>query len=124
MKKKNNNEQNDQLQNLENQIKRVLADYQNLEKRTEENRREWMLSANRNLVMKLLPALDDLFLAQKHINDQGLDISIQKFLNILKEEGVEIVPTKDQVFDPNTMECVSVQEGEENKVLEELADLF
>lgn len=120
MKKKNDNEQNDQLKNLEDQIKRVLADYQNLEKRTEENRREWMLSANRNLVMKLLPVLDDLMLSQKHISDQGLDISIQKFLNILKEEGVELIQTQGQEFDPNTMECVSVIAGEENQVLEEV----
>lgn len=120
MKKKNEEKTDEQVEQLTGQLKRAVADYQNLEKRTEENRREWMLSANRSLVAKLLPVLDDLFLAQKHISDAGLDISIQKFLNILKEEGIELIETKDQEFDPHTMECVSVQEGEENKVLEEV----
>lgn len=105
---------------LEDQLKRAVADYKNLEKRVEENRREWALLSNRILIEKFLPILDDLFLAQKHIQDDGLNISIQKFLEALKTEGVEMIQTKDDKFDPNTMECVSVQEGEENKILEEV----
>ncbi len=109
---------------LENQLKRALADYQNLEKRTEENRREWILSSNRSLITKLLSVLDDLFLAQSHIQDEGLDLSIKKFLDILKEEGVDQIETKGRDFDPNTMECILVKEGEENKVLEEVRSGF
>jgi molecular chaperone GrpE len=120
MGKKNEEKTNEQIEELTGQLKRAVADYQNLEKRTEENRREWMLSANRSLIAKLIPVLDDLFLARNHIKDEGLDISIQKFLNILKEEGVEKIETQDQDFDPNTMECVSVVAGEDNKVLEEV----
>jgi len=112
------------LKELEDQLRRAVADYQNLEKRTEEKRAELVLGSNRSLITKLLPVLDNLFLAQKHIQDDGLDLSIQKFLDILKEEGVEEINTKDQEFDPNTMECVSVQDGEENKVLEELRKGF
>jgi molecular chaperone GrpE len=116
----NQDEIGEEVKRLEGQLKRAVADYQNLERRIEDNRREWILSANRSLIQKLLAVLDDLFLAQKHIQDDGLNLSIQKFLNLLKEEGVETINTKGQEFDPNTMECVSVQDGDENKVLEEL----
>ncbi len=113
------NEQ-DQLQNLENQLKRALADYQNLERRIIEEKGAWIRMANKDLILKLLPVLDNLSLAQKHITDEGLNLSIQKFLDVLAEEGVERIETKDKDFDPVSMECVSVQEGEENKILEEV----
>ena len=82
------------------------------------------MTSNASLIKKLLPVLDNLFLAQKHIQDDGLDLSIQKFLDVLKEEGVEEIETKDAEFDPHLMECVSVQEGEERKVLEEVRKGF
>ena len=51
---------------LEDQLKRVLADYQNLEKRTAEEKQELVKSANRGLILRLLPALDTLVIAQKN----------------------------------------------------------
>ena len=109
---------------LEDQLKRALADYQNLEKRITNEKSEWIKLANRELIMKLLPILDDLFLAQKHIQDEGLDLSVQKFQDILEGEGVKGIETRDKKFDPNTMECVGVIAGEENKVLEEVRSGF
>lgn len=109
---------------LEDHLRRALADYKNLEKRTEEKRSELVINSNMHLIQKLLPILDDLFLAQKHIQDDGLNLSIQKFLDILKDEGVRMIETKDVKFDPNIMECVSVTQGDEGKVLEELRKGF
>jgi len=109
---------------LEDQLRRALADYKNLEKRTEEKRSELVINSNMVLVQKLIPILDDLFLAQKHIQDDGLNLSIKKFLDVLREEGVELIDTKDAKFDPNTMECLSVTGGEEGKVVEEVKKGF
>ena len=117
---KKNEKNNQKIEELTNQLKRALADYQNLEKRTDEQKREWILASNRSLITKLLPVLDDLLLAQKHIQDEGLNLSIQKFINILKDEGVDMIDTKNGEFDPEKMECISVVAGEENKVLEEV----
>lgn len=117
-------EEKKQLENVENQLKRALADYQNLERRITEEKSAWIMASNKDLILKLLPVLDNLFLAQLHIQNDGLNLSIQKFLGLLGEEGVERIETKDKDFDPNLMECVSVQEGEENKVLEEIRPGF
>ena len=111
---------NQELEEITNQLKRALADYQNLEKRTLEEKKEWIMSGNKSLVASLLPVLDNLFLAQKHIQDEGLDLSINKFLEVLEGEGVTKIVTDNQEFDPNTMECVTVQEGEKNKIIEEI----
>jgi molecular chaperone GrpE len=110
----------DKINILESQLRRAVADYQNLEKRTEETRAELVMSSNRNLILKLLPVLDNLYLASAHIQDDGLKLSIKKFLDTLKEEGVEAIDTKDAEFDPHLMECVSVMAGEDGKVLEEV----
>lgn len=115
---------NEELLNLENQLRRALADYQNLERRITEEKGAWIRLANKDLILKLLPVLDNLFLAQKHISDEGLSLSIKKFSDALSEEGVERIETDNKDFDPNTMECVSVVVGEENKVLEEVRPGF
>ncbi len=104
---------------LENQVKRVLADYQNLEKRVSEQRRELILGANKDLLLKILPVLDTLILASKHSQDKSLQVSIQQFLGVLESEGVSRIKTENQEFNPNTMECIATSEGEEGKIIEE-----
>ena len=109
-----------ELENLENQLKRALADYQNLEKRIHEEKSSWIKTANKELLLRLIPGLDSLILAEKHTQDEGVKISIKHFLDILEQEGVKQIETKGKDFDPNLMEAVSATEGEDGKVLEEL----
>lgn len=109
----------EKLVETENQFKRALADYQNLQKRVAQERTEWIRAANRDLLLRLLPVLDTLMMAEKHIKDQGVTLSIHQFLDALKQEGVVRIKTNGEDFDPMTMECVQTAEGEEGKVLEE-----
>lgn len=112
----------EKIEELENQNKRLLADYRNLEKRINQERGEWILKANRSLLLNLLPILDTLILANKHSKseDQNVSLSIQQFLDILKREGVVKVKTMGRNFDPNLMECIETVEGIDGKVLEEM----
>lgn len=112
------------IEELENQVKRIFADYQNLEKRVSQEKREWLIKANKDLILRLLPAIDFLLLSSKHIEDEGLKLSIQKFFDILKEEGVEKIQTQGRDFDPNLMEGIKTTAGDENKVVEELRSGF
>ena len=105
---------------FENKYKRAIADYQNLDKRVAEERKELILRSNKELLLRLLPVLDTLMLVEQHSEDEGIRLTVQQFLDILKLEGVERIETKDKVFDPELMECISTIEGEENKVIEEL----
>ncbi|MGA2911056.1 MAG: nucleotide exchange factor GrpE [Candidatus Levyibacteriota bacterium] len=106
--------------NLESQLKRALADYQNLEKRIAEEKSSWIKASNKNLLLQLLPGLDSLLLAEKHTQDEGVKISIKHFLDILENEGVKKIETVGKTFDPKLMEAVTTQAGEEGKVLEEV----
>lgn len=112
---------------LEDHLKRTLADYQNLEKRVAEERQELIKSATRGFILRLLPAFDTLILAEKHTSDQGLKLAIQQLSDILEKEGVKKIETLEKDFDPKYMECVTVVEvdpsassGQDGKVIEEL----
>ena len=108
------------IEELENQNKRLLADYRNLEQRVDSQRRDWILEANKKLLLNLLPVLDTLIVAEKHSkSDQSLSLSLKQFLDILRLEGVEKIETEGKIFDPNLMECIQTVEGQEGKVIEE-----
>lgn len=113
-----------EIKNLKNQIARTLADYQNLEKRTAQEREELKKSANSGLILRLLPALDTLILAQKHTKDEGINLSVKHIFDTLEKEGLKKIETEGKDFNPQFMEAVHVTEGVEGKVVEELRPGF
>lgn len=118
----------EELKDLEGKYKRALADYQNLEKRVREERIQWIKTASKDILVRMLPIVDTLMLAQKHSEEKTLHVVTQQFLDLLKSEGVARIETKDKKFDPKLMECITIEEvdsstssgQEEGKVLEEL----
>ena len=80
---------------------------------------DWIRLSNKDLLLRLLPGLDSLILAQKHTQDEGVKIAIKHFLEILEQEGVKKIETEGKDFDPNLMEVVATREGDAGKVLEE-----
>jgi molecular chaperone GrpE len=109
-----------QVDELTEKWKRALADYQNLEKRVESEKKEFVKFSNASLIDKLLGVLDDFERAQKHLKDKGLEIAINQFKSVLQIEGVEEIKTKGKEFEPMLMDCIEVVRGEENKVVEVL----
>lgn len=98
---------------------RALADYQNLEKRTTVDKEETRKFAAEITLRKFLPAVDSLERAVKHISDEGLALSLKEFHAALTSCGVKKMEVVGEPFDPFTMECIEVVEGEEGIVLEE-----
>ncbi len=109
----------EKLTSLEDQLKRAVADYRNLENRVREERLEFVKYANRSLIEQLLPAFDTLLLAEKYTKDENLKITAKHILEVLKVAGIEKVETIGKKYDPITMEAVEVIEGDKEKVLEE-----
>lgn len=107
---------------LENQLRRTLADYQNLERRIEEERKLLSKLSAALLIEKLLPVLDNLENAQKHLQDPGLELVIKQFKETLESEGVSEINAEGEIFDPNIHEAIEAEAGEEdNKVVRVLA---
>lgn len=99
-------------------LKRALADYANLEKRVEAERKVLARLASAQLILKLLPAIDNLETAAGHLKDQGLTMVVEAIHQVFKSEGLEEIAIENGQFDPQIMEAVGTVEGEENKVAE------
>ena len=102
----------------EEKYKRVLADYQNQERRHKEMSSSMIKMASASLIEKLLLSLDALQLAQTHLRDKGLQMVIDQFKNIFSEEGLSLIETDGKDFDPMTMDCTEIVVGEKDKVIE------
>lgn len=110
-----------QVDEFKNKYLRAIADYQNLEKRVGEERFELMKMANKNLLIKILPFLDNLEKAELFVKDEGLKISKDHFVQILKDAGLEEMEMIGKVFDPISAEAVELVPGkEEGKIVEVL----
>lgn len=108
-----------QVEEFKNKYLRALADYQNLEKRVNEERFELVKMANKSLLIKILPFLDNLEKAEVFVRDPGLKISKEHFLQILKETGLEEIDLLNKDFDPNLAEAIDIVAGiKDNKVIE------
>lgn len=102
---------------LANKLARSLADYSNLEKRIESQRQLFVTLATTSIITKMIEILDDLNLAQSHLGDPGLQMAINKFINVLKSEGLEEIEAEGKEFDPKFMDCIQVVEGPKNQII-------
>lgn len=108
-----------QIEDLTNRWKRALADYQNLEKRYEKEKGDFVQFANANLILKLLVIVSHLEKAAEHFKDEGLNLIIAEFKRLLNSEGLEEIECRGQDFNPEVMEAVEiVKDGESDKVAE------
>lgn len=106
-----------QIDELKDKLARSLADYSNLEKRIENQRQLIATLASATIVTKMVEVLDDLYLAQEHLQDKGLQIAIDKLLEILKLEGLTEIEAVGKTFDPQIMDCVEVASGKQDQVV-------
>lgn len=104
---------------LEDQLKRSVADYRNLENRVRDERIEFVKYANKTLIEQLLPAFDTILLAEKYTEDQNLKITVKHLLEVLKNLGVLKIETVGKKYDAVTMEAIEVVDGEKDMVIEE-----
>jgi molecular chaperone GrpE len=109
-------EKQNEIDSLKNQLARTLADYQNQNKRFQEERAQIFAYSSQKVLENLIPVLDILEKSQEHVQDQGLGMAISEFKRVLKEEGLEeIVPSVHNPFDHEVMEAVESVEGEGEK---------
>jgi molecular chaperone GrpE len=109
------------------QLQRLQAEFQNYRRRVEKEREQLHYYAQRGLILKLLPVMDDMerLLAHhpKGIEDmEPVKLIGQKLLKVLTDSGVEPIVSQGEVFDPSVHEAVGVEPvGEEmaDRVMEE-----
>lgn len=113
----------DQVSSTETNWKRALADYQNLVKRVESDKKDFVTYATANLVSKFLPSLDILKLAATHSSDPGVKMAVNQLHDVLISEGLEVIdPQLGDTYNHTLHECVeTLTGGPENAVAEILS---
>lgn len=103
----------------EEAYRRALADYQNLRRQCEQEKQRLIQFAGLNLIEALLPTLDHVEMAARHLSDPAIQMVKDEFLRTLQHHGLETVPVEaGQEFDHQVMEAIDTQEGPANEVLE------
>lgn len=107
-----------QVEELTNNWKRAVADYRNLEYRAQRQQSEAVLFGSRSLAAKLLKVVDDLSLAaEHHPEEQWVQLIKEDLRGILQSEDVIEIDAMGKEFDPMTMECVRLVDGEQHRVV-------
>ena len=98
----------ERLNELESQYLRVLADYQNLQKRTQSEKEELYKFAAQKTIEILLPALDTFDYARQSVKPdskaekivEDFNLVFEMLLKCLKDIGLETIDETGKPFDP------------------------
>lgn len=119
------------LEEEHNRYLRSLADFSNFKRRRQEEAEAQIKFANQELIIKLLPVIDNferaLQASQANHNfdalAEGVSLTLRQVRDMLEKEGVTPIDAVGQEFDPNIHEAVMRIESDEypdNTVVEEL----
>ena len=106
------------LAEMEENWKRALADYQNLQKRTVVEKEISARFANYVLIAGLINVYDSIEMMLQHTEDVGFKIIADQFWGVLNSAGLEKVHADGEDFDADLMEAIETKEGFAGKVLE------
>ncbi len=128
------------LDSAMNGWKRVSADFENYKRRKEEEIKDLIQFAREVTVAKLLPTLDSLEQALRHMPEyqqpafvdkyqnwqKGIEVLLAQLDKTLAEMGVSKIEALGKKFDPNFHEALREveSEGDEGMVVEELQSGF
>ena len=97
---------------LDDRYKRVLAEFENFKKRSQKERELLYNSVLGDIILGMLPAMDNLENAMKaECKDenykQGIELVYKQFKDFLEKHGVQEIPAIGETFDPSVHEAVS-----------------
>ena len=106
---------------------RLVAEFDNFKKRTQKEKEEIYSIAKTDVVMSLLPAIDNFERAEKFSDDknveEGMALIKKQFNEFLKKIGIEEIEAEGKEFDPNLHNAVLHEDRDdlpENTVVEVL----
>ena len=107
----------EEVLNFKNMYLRALADYKNLENRVQQERGQMRDSIKKQIVMELLPVLDNLHQAEIFTKDTGLQMVNKSFQQALDKIGIKEIELLGREYDPYSAEVIEVIEGKEDNIV-------
>lgn len=115
------------IEELTDTYKRSVADFQNFRRRVEEDKKTLITFANTNLILEVLPILDNFERAFSHQPEgvsaswlEGLNQIYAYFKQFLEKQGVQVIKTQGEKYDPNLHEAMLHCAGENGIIAQEL----
>ena len=95
---------------------RLMAEFDNFRKRTLKERMDLLKTASENVLVDMLPLVDDFERGLKSMETSedvlavkdGVELIYTKFISFLLQNGVKAIPTENQTFDTQFHEAITV----------------
>lgn len=109
--------QKEQLNEQEDRLKRLMAEFDNFKKRSAKEREGLYNSIISDIISSLLPVIDNLEKAteaetQDEEYKKGIELVLKQFKDVLTANGVKQIEALGQPFDPALHEAVSMIQDE------------
>lgn len=113
-----------EMQKAQGGMKRLAADFENYKKRQVQAQREWTQFSNENMILQIIPVLDNFHASTDHIPEDQKEnpwvvgiMHIQKQLEkVLEDNGVQEIKVKEgDKFDTNIHEAIEQAESDKNE---------
>lgn len=118
---------------LQDKFLRLYSEFDNYRKRTQKEKLDIIKTASENIILNLLPIIDDMERAiafnEKNQTDdvsvkEGLTLILQKLKTMLKQKGLAEIKTENETFSTDFHEAISTvpaeKEEDKGKILEEI----
>jgi molecular chaperone GrpE len=110
---------------------RLYSEFENFRRRTNKERLDWMQTASKDLMVELLPVVDDMERAMKSMQQagdvksvEGMELVFKKLYTTLEKKGLKPMQAQGESFDPEIHEAVTQFEAPtedmKGKVIDEL----
>jgi molecular chaperone GrpE len=120
----------EEKEQLQDQLLRKIAEFDNYKKRTDREFFDRVQNANEKLITELLPVLDDMERALDHAKQskeidsllEGTELIQKKMIGIIEKQGVEPLSAEGEEFDPDKHDALMQIENkdvESGKIIEE-----
>ncbi len=101
-----------------NKLKRLKADFVNYRNRAKKEKQQIEVKTKMEIISSLLPVIDNFERALKSVDEDseflsGVKMIHKQLIDVLKKEGLEVIDTEGEEFDPAYHEAVMQVEAED-----------
>lgn len=120
-KKKKKDKRDEQIEELNDRVKRQMAEFENFRKRTEKEKTQMFDMGAKTIVEKILPVIDNFERGFQTVEDadkddafvQGMDMVYKQLMTELSNAGVTPIEALGKEFDPEIHNAVMQVESDE-----------
>jgi len=108
----------EEIESLTSTLQHLQADFDNYRKRTDNEKQIFVKTACKDVVVELLPVLDNFELALKHTSEKedfvkGIELVYVQLLEIMNKLGLESIKSLGEKFNPEIHEALMKEECKE-----------